>query len=126
VQGDLHTLIVPFRDDTTDQRLDRSLTFIRSLLEQSLTWAEGGHIPAWTPVLTSDEYQNLEPQIHYAAAAEAVALHPRAWYSGSGSTFESVVGSAIATVRSGRGSPEAAIQLMRTGLTDLANTPPPV
>ncbi len=126
VQGDLHTLIVPFRNDTTDQRLDRSLTFIRSLLEQSLTWAEGGHIPAWVPVLESEEYQNLEPQIHYAAAAEGVALHPRAWYSGSGSTFESVVGSAIATVRSGRGSPEAAIQLMRTGLTDLANTPPPV
>lgn len=126
VQGDLHTLIVPFREDTTDERLDRSLTFIRSLLEQSMTWAQGGHIPAWLPVLTSEEYQNLEPQIYYAAAAESVALHPQAWYSGSGSTFETVVGSAVATVRSGRGTPEAAVELMRTGLRDLADTPPPV
>lgn len=126
VQGDLHTLVVPFREDTTDERLDRSLTFIRSLLEQSMTWAQGGHVPAWLPVLTSEEYQNLEPQIYYAAAAESVALHPQAWYSGSGSTFETVVGSAVATVRSGRGTPEAAVEAMRAGLQDLADTPPPV
>jgi multiple sugar transport system substrate-binding protein len=126
VQGDLHTLIVPFRENTTDERLDRSLTFIRSLLEQSMTWALGGHIPAWQPALTSAEYQSLEPQVNYAAAAEAVVLAPSAWYSGSGSTFETVVGSAVATVRSGRGTPEDAVRLMRSGLQALAETPPPV
>lgn len=126
VQGDLHTLIVPHRDDNSEARMDRALTFIRALLDESLTWAQGGHVPAWLPVLRSEEYQSLEPQVHYAAAADAVVLAPAAWYSGSGSNFEMVVGSAVATVRSGRGSPQAAVQLMREGLQTFADTPPPV
>jgi multiple sugar transport system substrate-binding protein len=125
VQADLHTLIVPLGTERDPQRIDRSLTLIRSLLDQSLTWAEGGHVPAWLPVKDSAEYKNLRPQSNYASAADAAVLDPPAWYSGSGSNFEIVVGSAVATVRSGQAEPAAALERMRQDLQVLADTPPP-
>jgi multiple sugar transport system substrate-binding protein len=125
VQADSHTLVIPARgNDPT--RTDHALTFIRSILDQSFTWAQGGHIPAWLPVRDSEKYQQLKPQSNYAAAAQAAVYDPPAWYSGSGSDFENVTGSAIATVRAGQASPEAALQGMRSGLEVYAKTPPPV
>jgi len=125
VQADSHTLVIPARgNDPT--RTDHALTFIRSILDQSFTWAQGGHIPAWLPVRDSAQYKQLKPQSNYAAAAQGAVYDPSAWYSGSGSDFENVTGSAIATVRAGQASPQAALDGMRSGLEVYANTPPPV
>jgi multiple sugar transport system substrate-binding protein len=124
-QADSHTLVVPARGNDP-ARTDRALTFIRSILDQSLTWAQGGHIPAWLPVAQSAEYKQLKPQSNYAAAAPAAVIDPPAWYSGSGSNFEIIMGSNIATVRSGQKPPEAAVKAMRAGLETYAKTPPPV
>jgi multiple sugar transport system substrate-binding protein len=126
VQADLHTLVVPLRSGEDQERTDRALTFIRSLLDQSLTWAEGGHVPSWLPVQESAEYQDLHPQSNYAAAADAAVLDPPAWYSGSGSNFEIVMGNAIATVRAGQAEPDVAIAQMHDDLQVLADTAPPV
>jgi multiple sugar transport system substrate-binding protein len=125
VQADSHTLVVPARGNDP-ARTDRALTFIRSILDQSLTWAQGGHIPAWLPVAESAEYKQLKPQSNYAAAAPAAVIDPPAWYSGSGSNFEIIMGSNIATVRSGQKPPEAAVSAMHAGLQTYAKTPPPV
>jgi multiple sugar transport system substrate-binding protein len=125
VQGDSHTLLIPkANDDPT--RTDTSLRFIASLLGSSLTWAEGGHIPAWLPVRDSEAYKKLTPQSNYAAAAEATVTDPPAWYSGSGSTFELAIGSPIATVRAGQASPSSAYNQMVSALQTLADTPSPV
>jgi multiple sugar transport system substrate-binding protein len=125
VQADSHTLVVPARGNDP-ARTDRALTFIRSILDQSLTWAQGGHVPAWQPVAQSEEYKKLKPQSNYAAAAPAAVYDPPAWYSGSGSNFEIVTGSAIATVRAGQRDPSAALSGMRSGLQTYAKTPSPV
>jgi multiple sugar transport system substrate-binding protein len=125
VQADSHTLVVPARGNDP-ARTDRALTFIRSILDQSLTWAQGGHVPAWQPVAQSEEYKKLKPQSNYAVAAPAAVYDPPAWYSGSGSNFEIVTGSAIATVRAGQKDPSAALSGMRSGLQTYANTPSPV
>ena len=63
---------------------------------------------------------------NYAAAAEGAAYDPEGWYSGSGSNFEIVTGSAIATVMGGQQSPADALAQMRTQLTTLANTASPI
>jgi multiple sugar transport system substrate-binding protein len=125
VQADSHTLIVPSRGNDP-VRTDHALTFIRSILDQSLTWAQGGHIPAWLPVAESAEYKKLKPQSNYAAAASAAVYDPAAWYSGSGSNFEIVTGSAIATVRAGQKPPDAAVSALHSGLETYATTPSPV
>jgi multiple sugar transport system substrate-binding protein len=126
VQGDSHTLVIPKQPTKDPAAFHRSLQFIRSLLDQSDTWAAGGHIPAWLPYKDSEAYKKLKPQSNYAAAANSVVYDPPGWYSGSGSDFEIIVGSAIGAVQAGQLSPQAAISQMRTKLTTLANTASPI
>jgi multiple sugar transport system substrate-binding protein len=126
VQADSHTLVLPLRSDRDRAGLDRALGFVKSMLDQSLTWAEGGHVPAWQPFATSDRYADLTPQSRYAAAADAAVYDPPGWYSGSGSNFGIVMGAAVGAVESGDLSSEAAIAQMRSKLSQLASTASPV
>jgi multiple sugar transport system substrate-binding protein len=126
VQADSHTFVLPRWAAGDRDRLDRALVFVRSMLDQSLTWAKGGHIPSWLPTRDSDKYRALTPQSNYAAAADAAVYDPPGWYSGSGSNFENVVGSAVAAVRAGQQSPQVAIEQIRTGLQQFADTPAPI
>lgn len=126
VQGDAHTLVLPRQPDQDPVRLEHSLRLVRSLLDQSKTWAEGGHVPSWVPFRDSAEYRALTPQSNYAAAAEAIAYDPEGWYSGSGSNFETVVGSSVGAVLAGQLQPAAALAQMRSKLEELANTDSPI
>ena len=60
-QADSHTFVLPTDSGRDAARLDRCLGFIKSMLDQSYTWAEGGHIPAWLPTRESGKYQKLIP-----------------------------------------------------------------
>jgi len=126
VQADSHTFVLPAQAKHDQQQLDKSLTFVKAMLDQSLIWAEGGHIPAWQPTLTSEGYAKLTPQSNYAAAAEGAVYDDAAWYSGSGSNFETIVGASMGAVEQGQLSPEAALAQMIAKLTTLSNTPSPV
>jgi multiple sugar transport system substrate-binding protein len=126
VQADSHTLVVPRGGAAAEGQLDRSLGFIKSMLDQSMTWAQGGHIPAWQPVARGDEFKKLVPQSNYAAAADAAVYDPPGWYSGSGSDFEIIMGSAIGGVEAGQISPDAAITQIRSKLGTLASAASPV
>ena len=107
-QADSHTFVLPKKDRTDAQTL-RSMTFIKQMLDQSQTWAEGGHVPAYLRTLSSAKYKALEPQSDYVSAAEHAVYDPLAWYSGSGSVFENIVGSQIALVQQGQVSPQAGL-----------------
>jgi len=125
VQADSHTVVVPKRPSRTKAELDHSLTFIRSLLDQSATWAAGGHVPAWLPYRDSSAYAKLTPQSNYASAADAAVYDPDAWYSGSGSDFEIIAGGSIGAVMAGLTSPSAGLSRMKSKLQTLADTKPP-
>jgi multiple sugar transport system substrate-binding protein len=125
-QADSHTLVIP-KQATTDQRQqDRSLKFIRSMLDQSAVWAAGGHVPSWQPYAQSADYKKLEPQSQYAAAADSAVYDPEGWYSGSGSDFEINIGSSIGAVQSGQLTPKAAIEQIHDKLGRLAGTASPL
>jgi multiple sugar transport system substrate-binding protein len=126
VQADSHTLVLPKQPAQDQAKLDRSLEFIRSMLDQSMIWAQGGHVPAWQPIATSAAYQKLTPQSNYAAAANAAVYDPPGWYSGSGSDFEILMSSAIGAVEAGQMSVDAAIAQIRAKLSPLAGAPSPV
>jgi multiple sugar transport system substrate-binding protein len=126
VQADSHTLVVPRQPEQDGNRLDRSLLLVRSMLDQSKTWAEGGHVPTWLPFRDSAEYKAMTPQSNYAAAADAAVYDPEGWYSGSGSNFEIITGSAIATVLGGQRAPAAALAQMRGQLENLSTTASPI
>jgi len=124
-QADSHTSILPKMERSDDQVL-RAMTFIKSMLDQSLTWAEGGHIPTYLPTFASAEYKNLQPQASYSAAADTVVYDAEAWYSGSGSTFENTIGAQIGLVQQGLASPEDALATAHDLLTTYANTQSPL
>jgi multiple sugar transport system substrate-binding protein len=126
IQADSHSFVIPRPQREDPDRLDRALVFIRSLLDQSLTWARGGHIPAWRPTLDSDGYRGLVPQSHYARAADSVVYDPAAWFSGSGSDFEVEMGSAVAAVMNGSLTPPRGVDQMLASLRRLAGTASPV
>jgi multiple sugar transport system substrate-binding protein len=126
VQADSHALVLPKKNGRSQDKLDRSLAFIRFLMDQSKTWAEGGHVPAYKPFLDSAEYKALTPQSNYAGAVDAAVFDPDGWYSGSGSNFENVTGSLIGTVLRGQLSPQAALAQMRDRLDNLAATESPI
>jgi multiple sugar transport system substrate-binding protein len=126
VQADSHTLVIPRQPKQDRDQLDRSLLLVRSMLDQSKTWAEGGHVPTWLPFRDSPEYQAMNPQSNYATAADGAVYDPEGWYSGSGSNFEIVTGSAIATVLGGQQSPADALAQMRGQLQTLSTTASPI
>jgi multiple sugar transport system substrate-binding protein len=125
-QADSHTLVIP-KQATNDQgQQERSLKFIRSMLDQSAIWAAGGHVPSWQPYAQSADYKKLEPQSQYAAAADSAVYDPQGWYSGSGSDFEINIGSSIGAVQSGQLTPKAAIEQIHAKLGRLAGTASPL
>ena len=103
-----------------------ALTMIRTLLGQSMTWAEGGHIPAWLPVQKSAAYKKLKPQSNYQSVASTAVYDPPAWYSGSGSDMENYLGQAIASLMLGGASPQATFDSMHGSLHTLAQEAVPV
>ncbi len=72
-QADSHTFILPRKDRTPEQRKAHML-FIKQMLEQSLTWAQGGHVPAYLPTYDSTAYKKLTPQSNYYASAAESAV----------------------------------------------------
>jgi multiple sugar transport system substrate-binding protein len=124
-QADSHTFILP-KMERTEAQLLRAMTFIKSLLDQSFTWAQGGHIPAYLPTLDSPEYKALKPQSNYATATATAVYDAAAWYSGSGSNFENVLGAQIGLVQQGLATPEVALAAVRSQLLTYANTPSPL
>ncbi|WP_295693088.1 extracellular solute-binding protein [Lapillicoccus sp.] len=115
VQADSHTFVLPKLDRTPEQ-LTRDMGFIKFMMEQSVTWAKGGHIPSYLPTLSSADYKALEPQASYASVADYTVFDSLAWYSGSGSSFENIVGSQIGLVQQGLSSPTDALSSIRKQL----------
>jgi multiple sugar transport system substrate-binding protein len=126
-QADSHTFVIPRRANRSPEQLDSALAFIAGLVKQSLTWSEGGHVPAYKPVLNSPAFAKLKPQSHYAAtAADRVVVDPQAWFSGSGSNLEAEAGTAFQPVVTGAATPQQGLASFRSALETLVKVPPPV
>src|SRR6202048_3725263 len=76
--ADSHQLAIPNNQKTpaSPEKVAAALKFIAYVVKQ-VTWAGGGHIPAYLPVQQSDEYKQMSPNNEYSAqAAKQVSLEP--------------------------------------------------
>ena len=121
-QADRHSFVIPKGVDPESKK--RALEFISSMLKSSFVWAQGGHIPAYQPVVKSKKYKNLKPQSNYADAAKYAVLDPIAWFSGAGSQLELQAG-VFQSMMGGNLKPKQALDQFRSGLQKLVNTPKP-
>jgi multiple sugar transport system substrate-binding protein len=119
VQADSHAFILPHQSAVDPAQREASMEFIRFMLSNSYTWAQGGHVPAYLPVTQSAQYKSLKPQSNYVGVAENVVVDPSAWFSGSGSQFETHVSAAIQTVLNGQASPKQGLAQFRTAVLKL-------
>lgn len=124
-QADSHTFVLPRKNRTPEQR-KQAMGFIKSMLDQSYTWAQGGHVPAYLPTLNSAKYSALEPQADYASAAKYAVYDDPAWYGGSGSTFENTVGAQLGLVQQLAVTPQGALSAIKDQLKVYLNTPSPL
>ncbi|MFF1484736.1 extracellular solute-binding protein [Streptomyces sp. NPDC058319] len=124
--ADSHALVVPRNDRRPAARTRDAARFVKSLLDHSAVWAEGGHIPAWLPTQRSKAFLDQSPQRNYVRAAFDAQYDPAAWYTGAGSDFQSVVGGTVIEAIAGRLAPRAAVPALRSDLKRFTTARPPV
>ncbi|EWM16747.1 extracellular solute-binding protein [Kutzneria sp. 744] len=125
VHADSHSFVLPHQRSRDPQRTAETVAAVAELIGQSLTWARGGHIPAYQPVATSQEYLKLAPQADYRSAAAEVELDPPEWFAGAASDLQSAAGATIGAVLGGTTSPDGALDELKATLVRLQNTPRP-
>jgi multiple sugar transport system substrate-binding protein len=126
VQADRHTFVIPRGVGKNRRKMDAALTFVSSMMKNSFIWAQGGHIPAYLPVLESEKYKNLTPQSNYAGVADDVVLDPNAWFSGSGSDMEIQAAVPLQQAMAGGIKPKEAVDQIRASMQGLVDTPSPL
>ncbi len=124
--ADSHSLVIPKSSSRSAKRTTDAVNFIKGLLDQSLTWADGGHVPAWLPVQKSTEFRALKPQSNYVQAAFDAVYDPVGWYTGAGSDFQTAMGSVVASVLTGGTGPKQGVGAIRSSLKTFSTARPPV
>lgn len=124
--ADSHSLIIPRSSGRSAARTNDAVDFVKGLLDRSLIWAGGGHVPAWLPVQKSPEFAKLQPQSTYVEAAFNAVYDPPGWYTGAGSDFQTAMGSVVSSVLGGGLSPKSGSDAMRTSLQKFSTARPPV
>jgi len=85
--ADSHQLAIPNNQKApaSSEKVAAALKFIAYVVKQ-VTWAGGGHIPAYLPVQESDAYKEMSPNNQYSAgAAKDVVYEPSLQLFGVGS-----------------------------------------
>ena len=124
--ADSHSLVIPRASGRSAKRTADAVGFIRGLLDNSATWAGGGHVPAWLPVQKSKDFLRLKPQSNYVQAAFNAVYDPPGWYTGAGSDFQIAMGSVIINVLAGATSPKSGASAMTSSLKTFSTAQPPV
>ncbi|MFF8937526.1 extracellular solute-binding protein [Streptomyces paradoxus] len=114
-----HAFVLPHQSDrggATNEAAHRLAAYVVTHARQ---WAAGGHIPAYTPTLSTAAYRKLDPQSEYVAAMNHQATEPKVWFAGSTGILAQRVGPIVAASTMGSTRPENAARRMKGALTQL-------
>ena len=125
-RADSHTFVLPRQTKQDDATLTATYDLAVSMLNNSLSWAGGGHVPALSAVVDSADYQHLKPQSNYQEAAELAAFDPKAYFAGSGSNLMSRAFQDLGAVCSHAMTPDAGADDLVGWLNDQLQLPAPV
>ena len=124
--ADSHSFVLPRQLNLDETKRRDVYKFVSDVLKGSLSWAEAGHIPAYQPVVRSQAYKNLTPQVHYANAADVIAYDPESWFSGSGSDWQTYFAENVQNVLLGRDKAVAGWDAFEERTNHLLSRPNPV
>ncbi|PRX96108.1 extracellular solute-binding protein [Allonocardiopsis opalescens] len=125
-RGDSHAFVLPHRRTPDDAAVRAAVEYAAWMLQHSITWAGGGHVPAYLPVTEDPAYLDLRPQSDYRDAVRDAQFDPDAWFSGSAAPLQNDAASIFSGVFSGATTPEQALARFRQAAQQLVDTPSPV
>ncbi|MFD4029787.1 extracellular solute-binding protein [Streptomyces sp. NPDC058637] len=125
-QADCHTFVLPHQADRGGAPNEAAHTLVAWMLRNSVAWAEGGHVPAYLPVLEDPAYLRLKPQSEYRDVIDDVALDEPAWFAGSASRLWIELGAVFSGVLTGSRTPRGALTEARARLRTLLDTRNPL
>lgn len=123
--ADSHSYVLPRQVSDDPQRRRTAHQFVAGIIKQGQKWAEAGHIPAFLPVQETPGYQNLHPQVDYAAAGTTPVFDPPVWFSGAGTDFQNQLSQTISACFQGTLDPPAAVASMLEIINKMLSAPNP-
>lgn len=126
VMADCHSFVLPHQADRSGPANEAAYAFVAWMLEHSVDWAKGGHVPAYLPALDDPAYLELRPQSAYRSVIDDVVLDPPVWFAGSASLLQVELGAVFSSVFTGSRSPQGALREAKSRLQKLLDTPDPM
>jgi multiple sugar transport system substrate-binding protein len=114
-----HSFVLPHqahRGGATDDAAHQLAAYV---VQHAQQWAAGGHIPAYTPTLSTAAYQKLTPQNEYVSAMNHQATEPKVWFAGSTGVLAQDLGPMVVSSTMGSAKPASVAQRMKKELAKL-------
>ncbi|KAF4410823.1 MULTISPECIES: extracellular solute-binding protein [Streptomyces] len=124
-QADCHSFVLPHQAGRGGASNEAAHRFVAWMLQHTVEWAKGGHVPAYLPTLEKPAYLELKPQSEYRSVVDDVALDPPAWFAGSASSMWLELGAVFSGVLTGSRTPRGALAEAKDRLQRLLDTPDP-
>ncbi|CAM5745653.1 putative arabinose-binding protein [Streptomyces afghaniensis 772] len=114
-----HAFVLPHQSDRGGPANEGAHRLAAYVVRHARQWAAGGHIPAYTPTLSTAAYKALNPQSEYVSAMDHQATEPKVWFAGSTGILAQRVGPIVVASTLGSAKPETAARRMKSALTQL-------
>ncbi|GAB2997821.1 extracellular solute-binding protein [Streptomyces pseudoechinosporeus] len=114
-----HAFVLPHQAGRGGATNEAAHELAAYVVQHAQQWAAGGHIPAYTPTLSTPEYQKLTPQNEYVSAMDHQATEPKVWFAGSTGVLAQDLGPVVVSSTMGSAKPAAVARTMKNRLTKL-------
>jgi len=114
-----HAFVLPHQSGRGGATNEAAHELAAYVCTHAVQWAAGGHIPAYTPTLSTAAYKKLEPQNEYVSAMDHQATEPKVWFAGSTGVLAQDLGPVVVSSTMGSAKPASVAQTMKKHLTKL-------
>ncbi|MDT0612061.1 extracellular solute-binding protein [Streptomyces lancefieldiae] len=114
-----HAFVLPHQSGRGGAVNEAAHRLAAYVVRHAQQWAGGGHIPAYTPTLSSAAYQKLQPQSEYVSAMDHQATEPKVWFAGSTGLLAQRLGPVVMASTAGSAKPGTVARRMKGVLTEL-------
>jgi len=114
-----HSFVLPHQAGRGGATNEAAHELAAYVVTHALQWAAGGHIPAYTPTLSTAAYKKLTPQNEYVSAMNHQATEPKVWFAGSTGVLAQDLGPLVVSSTMGSAKPAAVARTMKNHLTKL-------
>ncbi|MGY0486732.1 extracellular solute-binding protein [Streptomyces sp. WG-D5] len=117
--AEAHSFVLPHQAERTGAANEAAHQLAAYVVQHAQKWALGGHIPAYTPTLSSAAYKKMTPQNEYVSAMNHQAAEPKAWFAGSTGLLAQRTGPIVMSSTAGSSRPDAAARRIKGALATL-------